>query len=164
MMKRLGWLAAVVGLFLGVAALRADEAKGEKVESNVYNGYFESNKSGLKGDSSYLYFADQAAFDKIFLAVPPTGAKKPVLLPEKAFDKMAVVAVVKRGNAVTEYAVEKVTDDKGTLYVQYKATAGKPGTATFASPLIVSVPKGKYTSVVFIENGKTVDTIKVGDK
>src|SRR5262245_22912648 len=164
-MKNLMCLAAGLGLLLaaGLGAW-ADEAKGEKVSFDNYPSYFESNKSGLKGDSSYLFFTDEASFAKIFQPVPPTGAKKPYLLPEKAFDKFDVIAVVKRGNATTEYLVEKVKDDKGTLYVQYQAKTGQPGTATFASPLIVSVPKGKYTSVVFIENGKTVETLKIESK
>ena len=43
-------------------------------------------------------------------------------LPRDAFDKKIVVAVIKRGNAVTEYKVEQVTAGDGTLYVQYSAT------------------------------------------
>jgi hypothetical protein len=158
-------LLAVAALLLGAAvSTAADEAKGDKVEYDVYTGYFESNKSGLKGDSSYLFFSDEAGFGKVFLPTPPTAAKKPVLLPQGAFEKKAVVAVVKRGNAITEYEVEKVTNDKGTLYLQYKTKTGTAGTAMFASPLIVSVPKEKYTSVVFTENGKTAETLKVADK
>jgi hypothetical protein len=164
-MKRLGLLGVVIGLGLGaVAAVRADEAKGDKVAAERYTGYFESNKSGLKGDNSYLFFSDEPSFHKVFQPVPPTGDKKPLLLPEKAFDKLAVAAVIKRASAITEYELEKVTDDKGTLYIQYKAKTGKPTTATFASPLIVGVPRAKYTAVVFIENGKTVETVKFGEK
>jgi hypothetical protein len=55
-----------------------------------------------------------------------------------------------------------VTDKDGVLKVTYTAT-GKDGggSARFASPLIVSVPKGKYKSVEFIENGKKAGTVKV---
>jgi len=35
-----------------------------------------------------------------------------------------------------------------------------PGTATFASPLVVAVPKGKITKVVFVENGKEIGSAK----
>ncbi len=83
-------------------------------------------------------------------------------VPKDAFDKKMVVAVIKRGNAVTEYKVEKVTADDGTLYVKYTAKMGTAGTATFASPLILSVDKDKYTEVVFLENGKKVEKVKVG--
>ena len=46
------------------------------------------------------------------------------------------------------------------LYTAYK----KEGSATFACPLIVSVPKGKYTVVVFVENGKVVKKMEIGEK
>jgi hypothetical protein len=82
-------------------------------------------------------------------------------VPKDAFDKKVVFAVIKRGNAITEYKVDKVTADDGTLYVEYTTKAkGDGGTATFASPLIVSVDNDKFKSVVFIENGKKVATEK----
>src|SRR5262245_49131220 len=164
-MKRLTCFAAGLGLLLAAGlTVRGDEARGDKVEYEVHaKGYFEKNTSGLKGDSSYLFLTDDKAFDAVF-GVGVTMGTKPNLLPKDAFEKKAVAAVIKRGNAVTDYEVEKVTDDKETLYVQYKAKTGTAGTAKYASPLIVSVPRGKYTSVVFIENGKTVETVKVGDK
>ncbi len=138
-------------------AAAADEAKGEKVEYAAYPDYFEKNTAGLKGEASYLAFADAEAFAKVFALRPPLmGGKKAAPVPDAAWGKQAVVAVVKRGNAVTAYTVEKVTADGETLYVQYKAEAGKPGTATFASPLVVAADKGKAKKVVFIENGKKV--------
>jgi hypothetical protein len=58
-----------------------------------------------------------------------------------------------------------VTADEGTQFVQYEATA-KPGggTATFATPLIIAVDKdkGKYTKVVFLENGKKAGEAEIG--
>ena len=124
----------------------------------VHSGHFEKNNAGLKGEQSFLLLTDREAFDKIFGAGFVMG-KKPNVVPKGAFDKSVVVATIKRGNAITTYDVEKVTLDKdGTLYVQYKATAGPAGTATFASPLIVTAPKDKVKKIAFIENGKTVGT------
>jgi hypothetical protein len=41
------------------------------------------------------------------------------------------------------------------LTVRYRAIATMTGATTiFASPLVLSVDKGKFTSVVFVENGK----------
>jgi hypothetical protein len=58
--------------------------------------------------------------------------------------------------------VEKVTADGDTLYVQYEAKKGPEAANTkYASPLIVSVDKGKYTTVVFLENGKKAGTVKL---
>ena len=159
-MTRFALLSAL--LALSGALARADEAKGEKVDSTTYDAYFEKNNSGLKGDASYLAFAGQDGFGKVFAARPPLmGGKKPVLLPPGAFDKQLVAAVIKRGNSITTYKVEKVTKEGDTLYVQYKADSGPAGTATFASPLIVSAPKEGVKKVAFIENGKAAGTAEV---
>ncbi|QJW92766.1 hypothetical protein [Frigoriglobus tundricola] len=147
---------------LSFSARAADEAKGEKVEYTVYDGYFEKNNAGLKGDASFLALTDKDAFDKVFAARPPLmGGKKAVLLANDTFDKHLVAAVVKRGNAITTYKVEAVTLDGDTLNVRYKATTGPAGTATFASPLIVTAPKDKVKKVAFIENGKAAGTAEV---
>jgi hypothetical protein len=162
-MRQLLLIAAVVLLASGAAlAPAADkgEAKGKKVEHDVYNDYFESNKSGLKGETSFLAITDQDAFDKVFGKAVVMGAK-PNFLPKDAFDSKMVVAVIHRGNAVWKYKVDQVTADGDTLTVQYDATSKTGGTATFHSPLVVSVDKGKYTSVVFIENGEKIGTAKI---
>jgi hypothetical protein len=161
-MKTLLVALAVLALPLLARAAPApdeDTAKGKEVKYEVHNGHFQKNDAGLKGDASYLVFTDREAFDKVFGAA--ATMRKQNFVPKDAFDNQMVVAVIKRGNAVTEYKVEKVTADEGTLYVQYTAKMGTPGSATFASPLIVSVDKDKYTSVVFIENGKKAATVKV---
>jgi hypothetical protein len=150
-------------VFLPLAGSAADdkvEAKGKELGFEPHSGYFESNKSGLKGDASYLTFTDQAAFDKIFGKAVVMGSKAK-FLPKDAFDSKMALAVIKRGKEVWTYDVEKVTADEGTIYVQYKATSKDGGGAMFASPMVVSIDKGKYTSVVFLENGKKVETIKL---
>ncbi len=140
--------------------LADDAAKGKKVEYIVYNGYFEKNNSGLKGDSSYLAFSDGEAFGKIFGSARVGNMQK--FLPKDAFDKLFVVAVLMRGNAIVDYKVEKVTAEDKTLYVEFTAKKGEPTTAKFSSPLILAVDKDKYTSVVFIETTKKVEKIEVG--
>jgi hypothetical protein len=155
-MKTFAMLAVLCVPLLAVAG---DEAKGAKVEFDVHSGHFQKNNTDLKGDASYLVFGDRAAFDKVF-GVAAT-MKKQNFVPKDAFEKKMVVAVIKRGNAVTEYKVDKVTADAGTLYVQYTTTSKGPTAASYASPLIVSLDKGAYTSVVFIENGKKAETVKI---
>ncbi|VTR92253.1 unnamed protein product [Gemmata massiliana] len=156
-------LIAVGLMAFPIVARAADEAKGEKAAHTVYDAYFEKNNSGLKGDATYTALTSKDGFEKVFAARPPLmGGKKPVLLAPDAFDKHFVAAVIKRGPAITTYKVEAVTLDKdGILYVQYKAESGPAGTATFASPLIVSVPKEGAKKVTFIENGKAVSTVDV---
>jgi hypothetical protein len=162
-MRPLAFAAFASAALVAIAQARADdkvEAKGKDVDYDIHGGYFESNKSGLTGDSSYLAFASPKAFDAVF-GVAKVPGEKPRFLPKDAFDTKVVVAVVKRGKSIYDYKVEKVTNDDGVLSVQYTAAPQESGgTATFATPLILSVDKGKYDSVTFIENGKTVAKTK----
>ena len=153
----------ILAVFVPARADDKAEAKGKDVDYDIHGGYFESNKSGLTGDSSYLAFADQKAFDAVFGVAKVLG-DKPRFLPKDAFDSKVVVAVIKRGKAIYDYKIEKVTNDDGVLTVQYTAAPQESsGTATFASPLILSVNKGKYTAVAFIENGKKVADAKFAE-
>ena len=150
-------------LLVAFSARAADEPKGEKVAYTVHTGHFEKNTSPLKGEVSFAAFTDKESFDKVFGTVPPLmkGKKNNPVAPT-AFDKSLAAVVITRGKSITTYAVEKVTLDKdGALYVQYKATAGPPGSANFASPLIVTVPKDGVKKVVFLSGGKTVGTAEV---
>ena len=146
-----------------ILPLRGAEGKNAKIEFDVHSGHFEKNNSGLKGAASYLAFTDRAAFDAVFGALAVRG-KKFNWVPKDAFEKKLVVAVIQRGDTPVEYKVEQVTAGDGTLFVQYTATAkgNAGGTAKFASPLIVSVDRGKYATVEFIENGKKTGTATVG--
>jgi hypothetical protein len=46
----------------------------------------------------------------------------------------------------------------------YKATSQPTESASFACPLIVSIPKGDYKTVRFVENGKAVKTAQVAGR
>lgn len=161
MLRRL--LPALV--LLAPVAFAADK-KEEKKDPDfvVHTGHFEKNNAGLKDEPSLLLLTDADAFDKIFGTVPPAGlgggGRKNNPVTKGTFDKEVVAAVIKRGNAITTYTEVSTKTDGETLTVTYKSEAGKPGTATFASPLIVSVPKGKIKKVVFVENGKEIGSAK----
>lgn len=133
-------------------------------EFTVHTGHFEKNTSGLKDEPSLLILTDDAAFGKVFGTVPPAGlgggARKNNPVTKEVFEKNVVVAVIKRGKAITTYTEVSTKADGETLTVSFKSEAGKEGTATFASPLIVAVPKGKITKVVFVENGKEIGSAK----
>jgi hypothetical protein len=166
-MKKPLWFAVAVALLAASTGLALagdkdkEEAKGDKLPFEVYTSYFEKNNSGLKGDESFLAFTDRKSFDQVF-GVAVVMGKKPSVLAKDAFDSKLVVAAIKRGDAPWTYKVDKVTGDGDTLYIQYDATTKKgDGTAKFASPLIVSVDRGKYKTVVFLENGKKVGTADV---
>jgi hypothetical protein len=164
-MKKL--LAAVVaGMALAVpsvllsAAADQDKPNAKKVDFEVYNSYSESNKSGLKGAQSFLAFTKAKAFNKTFGKAVVMG-KKRKFLADDAFDSKIVVATIKRGGDIWTYQVDKVTAADGKLIVHYKATGKDGGTARYASPLIIAVDKAKYSSVVFIENGKKAGTATI---
>jgi hypothetical protein len=137
------------------------EEKGDSPKFKSYTApYFEKNNSGLKGDASYLVVQDQKAFDATF-GIGRTMRKPPEMLPANAFDKHLVVAVIKRGNAITTYKVDTVKVKDGVVTVSYKAEMGEASTAKFASPLIISIDNGIYKSVQFVENGKAVKTLEI---
>ena len=176
-MRPLVWIvtAGLLPLAAG-ATLGADniEPKGKKVEFKVHSGYCEraeharaeqvkAQKEKTLSNVSFLAFTDQDSFDKAFGKTPdkedlntflPNGeakGKKPNLLPKDAFDKKTVVATTVRGPNISTYRVVKVTADGDTLYVQYQETSTFAGNnRIWSSPLILSVDKGPYTSVVFI--------------
>lgn len=138
----------------------ADEPKAAKVEFVVHSGHFEKNNAGLKDNPAFLAITSAEAFDKVFGAAFTMG-KKPNVVPKGAFEKSLVIATIKRGNFITKYDVEKVTLTDGTLVIAYKTTDEGAGTANFASPLIVSVPKEGVKKVEFVENGKKAGAAEV---
>ncbi len=155
-------LLTVPVLLLALPILAEEKpAKGDKVDYQVYTPYFEKNTSGLKGDVSYLAVTNRKGFDALF-GVARTMGPRPEFLPADAFEKKMVVGVIKRGNAITTYKVDGVTAADGVLRVSYTATTGKPGSARFASPLVIAVPRGACKSVEFVENGKKVGMAEIG--
>ena len=91
--------------------------------------------------------------------------RTPALIIDDEGDQAGLNTQVNQGAESTTYS--RLLALKATLphhsYLQYTATPQESsGTATFATPLILSVDKGKYTSVAFIENGKKAGTAKVG--
>jgi hypothetical protein len=142
----------------------ADEVipKGDKVEYHRYaKAYFEKNSSGLTGESSFLAITDQAGFEKVF-GVGRVMGKAPDLLPKDAFDKKMVIAVIKRGSALFDYKDVSVTSAAGVLYVKYTAEGkGAGGTAKFASPLILTVDRSNFKSVVFVDSDKKVGNVEM---
>ena len=79
---------------------------------------------------------------------------KPKLVDEKLFEGNYIVTVIKSGSTLWKYEVEKVRVDKKQLIVHYTAKGKESASAKYTVPLIVSVPRGDYTEVVFVENGK----------
>ena len=94
------------------------------------------------------------------LVLDATVGRKTVPVTQATFETSLVAAVVKRGDAVTTYGDAAAYLDGDTVTVTDTAETGAAGTAKFASPLVVAVPKDKVTTVVFVESGKEVGTAK----
>jgi hypothetical protein len=129
------------------------------VDYHQYRSYFEKNNSGLKGRASYLVLVNQREFDKTFGAA--ATATDNDFLPEGIFKTRLVIAAIRRGNSISEYTVKQITSSRGKLFVWYDAVDRAQESATYSSPLILAVDKGKYKEVVFMENGKRAATIRL---
>jgi hypothetical protein len=130
---------------------------------DTYSGYFVSNKFEPDATASFVVIADQAQFDKVF-GVAFVMRDKSHRLPKDAFQANVVVAVIRRGNASWEYKVKSVTVEQGAIKLRYAATSKTTPDTTFACPLIVSIPKGAYTAVTFIEDDKEVKTLQLASR
>jgi hypothetical protein len=146
--------------FAAVGRAADEPAKG--LSAPTRTGHFEKNTSGLKGETSFLVLRDIDSFEKVFGTVPPLGGKKANPVTKELFEKGVVVAVITRAAAVTTYSDPTILIDteNSTVKLSYKSVTGPPGTATFASPLIVMVPKEKMNGAVFFDNGKEVGSAK----
>ena len=154
---------AAVAWFLfamGWQSCPALAARAVKLKFDAYGGYFVSNQFEPAAARSFVVLSDQRRFDKVFGVAMVMGDKSH-RLPKDAFKSNLVLAVVKRGNAVWQYQVEDVTVDSGVVQLRYTATAKKSDSASFACPLIVSIPKDNYTAVRFVENKRPVKIVEI---
>lgn len=156
-MRRVTAVLVLAVMCAGAAAMAADAAK---VPFDTYSGYFVSNKFEPDAAESFLVVADQSRFERVF-GVAMVMNDRSHRLAKDAFQSKIVVAAVKRGKAVWEYKVEDVSVANGVVQLRYTTTAKQSDSASFACPLIVSIPKGIGTSVQFVENGKAVKTVAI---
>jgi hypothetical protein len=127
---------------------------------DTYGGYFVSNKFEAGVEASFVVLHDQRAFDAVFGAAFVMRDKSH-RLPAGAFDTKIILAAIHRGKALWEYAVEGVRADGGVVTLRYTATPKPSESAEYACPLIVSIEKGAYTAVQFVENGKPAKRIEI---
>ena len=160
-MKRTG--VALLLFVLGCLGQHVLAAEAAKLPFDTYSGYFVSNKFEPDAAESFVVITDQEQFDKVFGVAFVMGDTSHRLAKD-AFKASIVVAAIKRGGAVVEYKVESVTETKGVVELKYTTTSQKSDTATFACPLIVSIPKGQYTAIQFVENGMPVKKVEIEKK
>jgi hypothetical protein len=137
----------------------AKAAAGKSLDfSTIERPYFVKNTFERDAPQSFVVVKSFEQFNGIFGVGMVMGGARPQV-NAATFDAKIIVAVVKRG-PMCNYKVESVTAAADGLEVRYEAKVDLPGSATFAVPLIVSVPKGDYAAVKFIENGKEVKVLK----
>lgn len=139
----------------------AETAEPIKLKYDTHDGYFVSNKFHPNAAESYVVIGTQEEFDNVFGAAFVMGDRSH-RLPEKAFDKRMVIAVIKRGKAVVEYQVQAVELVDGVVQLRYTTQQRPQRSAEFACPLIVSIPKGDYRAVRFVEGEQPVKTQELG--
>src|SRR5262245_21670186 len=135
----------LAGLVVCLAA--APSVAADAVKYDVHSGYFVKNTVKLANNPDHLALTDDAQFTNHFgvAVVMRDTARR---LPRDAFRTRMVLAVVTEGDALTDYKVEKVTAEKDALKIEYKTETRKAGgSATYRSPMIVSVPKKDYKTV-----------------
>jgi hypothetical protein len=147
-------------MLLFVVGLVAEEPKAVKHEA--FDGYFVSNKFEPDAAESFVVVRDQTKFDAIFGVAFVMGDKSHRLPPE-AFATQMVIGVIKRGMATYDFQVTKVVQQAGELEVHYSAAVTPQVGATFASPLILGIPKQAYKTIKFVEGEKVVKTWKLND-
>jgi hypothetical protein len=129
----------------------------------TYRDYSVCNTLEPNSPRSFLVINDQSHFDKVFAATRAAGDASETL-PQDLFWLMMVIAVVKRGDAPADYKVENAWLRDGTVELRYATVSASAGSATIASPLIVSIPKGDYKAIRFVENGKPVKALVLTKK
>ncbi|HZZ78595.1 MAG TPA: hypothetical protein VFE62_08755 [Gemmataceae bacterium] len=152
-----------IGFVIALCSLsaRGGEKKKTDVAFDVYaKGYFVKNTAKLPGNPAFLILPDKKAYDEIFGIGFVMGAK-PKLVTDKLFDKNVIVTLIKSGNTIWKYEVDSVRLDKARLVVRYTAKGKESASAKFNSPLILSVPRGEYTEVVFMEGDKEAGKVAV---
>jgi hypothetical protein len=148
-----------VGLFIN--ATSAEETA--KLKFQTYSGYFVSNKFEPDSPASFVVLDNRKQFDQVFGVAFVIGDKSPRLAPD-AFETRLVLAAIRRGKAFCTYQISSVTEKEGVVHLRYQTRSKKSDSATFACPLILSIPKGKYQAVEFHENDKLVKRLAIVGK
>lgn len=156
--------------FTMATAQKSRTATERKVafQSFAEANYFERNDSNLKGNSSYLVFANAETFERIFSPAATSGDN--LFMPDNVFDSKLVIAMIKRGESIYKYDLKKVTAKNKKLYVWYDAAPKNPaavektrddGSYSYATSCFLTVDKSSYTDVIFMENGKKAGSVSI---
>jgi hypothetical protein len=144
---------------LFVAVIKRDEVLWDyKVEKVTANGETLTVRYTAAPRKGPLY-AGVTILDK-------RGETKRAGATEKAAPLATAKATVKEAPRATAAVGRPITTEKAPRSSgkdTYVTGPARRSSGAFDSPLIVSVPKDKYLTVVFVENGRKAGTARVGD-
>ncbi|MCX6878293.1 MAG: hypothetical protein NTW21_31445 [Verrucomicrobia bacterium] len=155
MLTKLLILASVMLLPWHALAAGVPAPPAKPVVFETHDGYFVSNKFEPQEPVSFVVLRDQESFGKVFGVAMVMGDKSH-RLALNAFDKKLVVAAIHRGKAMVTYQVASMMAEAETLIVRYTTKSEPSDTAEFACPLILSLDKGNFNTVRFVENGRDI--------
>ena len=150
------------GVTAVVIAADAPENAPAAVAVKVHSGHFVSNQYKPADALTLALFNTMAEFKAAFgVAAFGLGRNKRLdYVDEAAFTNGVVAALIHRGNTPYQYElIGEVKNARGVVTLNFRA-AGEPSpTATFASPLIVSMPRAGITHVRFVENDRVLGQV-----
>jgi len=120
---------------------------------------FVKSDAGIDKATHFLLLRDQQDFDKFFGHAAVMWQKKK--LPPPDFTKQVVVAAIHQGKFYTEYKVLSVNNTNSVTTITYTTTTKPTPTTTYACPMILTLPREGLATVIFVENGKPVATLKL---
>ena len=147
-------------MLLALRVALAAQPASKPVAFDTHSGYFVSNKYEPAAAASFVAITAQESFDKVFGVAMVMGDKSH-RLPPAAFVGKFVVAAIHRGKAMLTYQIESVVADGQTLVVRYTTKSEPSASAEFACPLILSLDKGDYKTVSFVENGASIKRLEI---
>ena len=156
-------ISSVLCLFMGLFINATSAEETAKLKFQTYSGYFVSNKFEPDSPASFVVLDNRKQFDQVFGVAFVIGDKSPRLAPD-AFETRLILAAIRRGKAFCTYQISSVTEKEGVVHLRYQTRSKKSDSATFACPLILSIPKGKYQAVEFHENDKLVKRLAIVGK
>ena len=126
-----------------------------------HDGHFVNNTFRTNDASLFLLITEMADFEKVF-GVAAVQGKPRKWVNTRTFENSSVAAIIRRGNSIWTYKVQKGELQNGTLALHFSSEKTPPNPATeFASPMIVSFDRADVQKVEFIENGKSVNVIAI---
>lgn len=146
-------------LGLGAALLTGGARAVAAGEPEPLPSFFVKNDAGLDKEAHFLLIKEQKEFDKIFGHAAVMWQKKKLSPPD--FDKQIVVAAIHQGKFYTEYKVQSVTNLNSTMTINYTTKVKATPATTYACPMILTLPRAGLAAVNFVENGKSIATLKL---